>query len=266
MAGANKSQFARGMEVPFEPVTVLSPTVVYDEGPLELYCLVDTEDGAVARITFEHPDSVKVCRGEFLPFPSEDEPGRSFLHMVENSVWLRERHAYEAENYRGHYEWGGNVDEMLTDYHHYLLAFHDQFVEVIAKGIWFEQSSEPFQGNALPPDHPFADLPETATTERLVMDGITYQVRTNPKPLEEILWWARYCSQPLYHFALELDGSAKVVRRLDLREIQGLVHSLWRPSFHADEIIEGLVSLQEAKALIEPYVREVSARRRVMNK
>jgi hypothetical protein len=105
--------------------------VLYGEGPVViLYPAAEGEQWV--RVTFEGLDSLRVCRGEYVPY--EELPGKySAVYLVENSAWLRERHAYEAEHYRGSYEFGGDVDELLTDFQHYLFKFHDQYVEVLAR-------------------------------------------------------------------------------------------------------------------------------------
>lgn len=65
-----------------------------------------------------------------------------WVYKIENTQWLTERFQYENKNYGCSYEFGGNVNEMLTDFNHYLFSFHDQFVEVIARGFWFEKSEK----------------------------------------------------------------------------------------------------------------------------
>ncbi|MEM6791814.1 MAG: hypothetical protein AAF715_30120, partial [Myxococcota bacterium] len=52
----------------------------------------------------------------------------------------------------------GDVDEMLTEYSHYLLSFHDEFVEAITRGLWVETSKEALPRDALSAGHPFNGL------------------------------------------------------------------------------------------------------------
>jgi hypothetical protein len=224
------------MPIPFEPDHVLGPLVVLnsDDGTWMHY-FADEERHAQrhVRVTFEHLDAIRVCRGEYLPYPEETVDACFSLYTVENSPWLRERHAYEAEYYRDCYEFGGDVDVMLTDYEHFLFCSHDEFVEAIAMGVWFENAA-----------------------------GLTCQVRTNPKPLEQILADARYCSQPLYHFLVE-GGTDMVDRRLDVRVRRGSTRCYWRRIFDTiEQTFEGLVPLDQAKALMEPYMRELAEFRR----
>lgn len=151
---------------------------------------------------------------------------------------------------------------MLTEYDHYLLSFHDQFIEAIAHGIWFERSDRPIEGAPLAPDHPLVTLPESTVAERLEVDGITCQIRTNPKPMDELLRDARYCSQPLYGAGLELDGEARPNHRLSVRFRHGEVRSIWRGTFGPRVVIPGIATIGQVKALIAPYMRDVAERRR----
>jgi hypothetical protein len=45
-------------------------------------------------------------------------------------------------------------------------------------------------------------------------------VRTSPRPLEKLLLGARYCSQPLFQFALELEGRNRAWVDPYIREVQ----------------------------------------------
>jgi hypothetical protein len=267
MTNAINPEFARGIPVPFEPDRVLSPELIYRHEPTDALYYVTGDDEPV-RITFEGLDSIRACRGEYMPYPTDESAEAEYtsVYIVENSRWLRERHAYEARYYRDCYKWGGDVDVMLTDYDHYLFQFHDEYIEAIAAGIWSEKQPTPFTDGSLGSDHPLADLPETATTERFVVEGLTCQVRANPRPIGETLQGAYYCSQPLYHFALELDGDARVSNRLDVRERRGRVRSVLRGIMGTVmATLDGVATLDQSRALVEPYVREVAERRRSMH-
>lgn len=256
---------ARPFEHPFRPDSIDSPTVLYGEGPVVILYPA-AEGGQWVRVTFEGFDSLRVCRGEYVPY--EELPGKySAVYLVENSAWLRERYAYEAAHYRGSYEFGGDVDTMLTDFQHYLFKFHDQYVEVLARGVWFEASPQRFELGATPERHPLADLPESCTTERFTVEGITCQVRTDPRPMEELVKAARYCSQPLFHFALELEGRHTVSMSMVLRERRGELRSYCRGYFgNATASVSGIATLEQARSWVDPYIREVRERRRKMGK
>ncbi len=152
---------------------------------------------------------------------------------------------------------------MLSDFDHYLFNFHELVVEALARGVWFEQSSQPFPMDYRSPSHPLSPLPESAITARFNVAGIVCQVRTNPAPRADVLAAAHYCSQPLYHFAPELDGRGRVAYRLDLRERRGEIRSTLTNSLGRREAtVIGIPALTAAKALVEPHLREISDRRR----
>jgi len=261
-----KQEFAKGIPIPFEPDSVMRPSILYGEATCILYT---TGDDKHVRVTFENFDSLSVCRGEYLPYASNNVPGAPYrsCYVIENSSWLVERHAYESKHYRGCYEFGNNVDEMLTEFDHYLLAFHDQFIEAIAAGIWFEQREEAFNLDTSYTDHPLMDLPENKTIEHFELYGIRCQVRSAEVAEQEIIQSSTYCSQPLFHFAMELDGRCSVSCRFDVRTRRGSTKTTWRNSLgRVEHRQDGLVTLLEAKALIQPYIKEVYERRRKMGK
>ena len=132
--------FASRIKIPVIADSVLPPEIYYDGYHAELYFV--TEDDKFGRITFEKIDSIKVCRGEYMPYRHDPYEHGDWVYQIKNSKWQNERYAYEKENYEDAYEFGGNVEEMITDFKHYLFSFHDEFVEVIAKGFWFEQSEQ----------------------------------------------------------------------------------------------------------------------------
>lgn len=254
-------EFARGIEIPYEPDHVLSPEVVYRHDTADAI-YYPTEQDEWVRVTFEELDSIRACRGEYLPYPSDDPPGRrSWVYIVENSRWLRERHAYEAEHYRGCYELGGDVDEMLTDYDHYLFQFHDEFVEAIAAGIWLEKNPVPAEDDDVSNTHPLARLTrESALIQRHPLDDREYELWRNPRPLEEILWGARYCSQPLCEFIMDPLG---FVCRVELRIRQEAPRMILRDAIGRREAAyEGVTALDEARKMGEAVLREVITQHR----
>jgi hypothetical protein len=262
------TEFARPMRIPFAPDPVLSPQVTYRGPSPSCIHYVSSEDEPV-RVTFERLDAIRACRGEFLPYASDAsvETDFSSLSVVENSRWLRERHAYEAVHYRHCYEWGGDVDEMLNDCDHYLLSFHDEFIEWIAAGIWFEKHPEPFSSDGRLLDHPLAPLPASAVTDRFILHGITCQLRTNPKPMDDLLRGAYYCSQRLFEFVLEGDDDSSPLCRVEMRERGGRVRSRLRDCMGTTKTtLDGVVTAEQARALAEPYILGVSQRRREMGR
>ena len=155
-----RKEIARGFSVPVNADLVDSPEVVYGQSITAIY--FTTEDEKYCRATFENIDSIRMCRGEHCPYENSWVEGEPYYWVckVENSSWLIERHKYESKYYKQAYNFGGDVDEMLTEFSHYLLNFHDEFVEILAAGLWFEISDEPFTGSEPTHDHPLMPLPE----------------------------------------------------------------------------------------------------------
>lgn len=251
--------------IPLIPDYVLSPQFLYG-GHTGIY--FDTHDDQYGRITFEHLDAVKICRGEILPYPFDYASAEKglWIFQVENSKWQKERFDYENEHYGSAYEFGGNVNEMLTDFKHYLFSFHDQFIEVIAKGFWFEQSEESLFGTELMEGHPFLQLP-TENMEIMAVGSLKSQIRKNHKSREQLLNDAKFCSQKIFEFALEFDGKASVNHTVLLSYHKGKLISTLRGYFGRQEaVFDGIASLEQVKPFIEKYMGEVEERRRKMGK
>lgn len=259
-------EIAKGIIIPVIADFVLSPDVLYSDELTGIY--FQTEDEQYGRITFENLDAMKICRGENLPFTDNWEEGQEYpwVYKIENSKWLKERFDYENENYGSSYEFGGNVNEMLTDFSHYVFKFHDQFIEVIARGFWFEQDKTSLFKRELQIGHPFLNLPDN-NLEKFVSHNLTCQVRTNSTPQDKLVSDAKFCSQKLMEFALELDGKASVDNSLILSYRNGKLISSLR-GFFGKQIVEfeGLAKLTDVKPYIEKYIGEVYERRKAMGK
>lgn len=244
---------------------VLSPEFFYGE-MTGIY--FKTEDEQYGRITFENLDAVKICRGEMLPYPFDYATAKPhvWIYQVENSKWQKERYDYENKHYGEAYEFGGSIEEMLTDFKHYLFVFHDQFIEVIARGFWFEKSESTLFGKALIEGHPFLPLPLESVGE-IKVAALTTKIRKNPKPISELLQDVPFCSQKLYEFAMEINGKDRVMHTVVLSCRKGKVISTLRGYFGRQEIkVEGIMDLEEALPYVENYMSEVVERREAMNK
>jgi hypothetical protein len=149
----------RGIAVPVLADSIEGPIVTYGAGPESINLV--TQDERWGRVTFEKLDSLRVSRGECEPYPSDWKEGDPvhWVSVVAPSPWLHERYEYEKRRYSQAYEFGGDVDEMLRDFSHYVFSFHDQFVEVLCAGIWFESADECIGAQELGPNHPLLDLP-----------------------------------------------------------------------------------------------------------
>ncbi len=253
--------------MPVERDPVEKPFVAYGGGPASINFV--TNHGRWGRVTFEKLDSIRISRGEYEPYPSDWKPGDElyWVSVVASSPWLRERYEYEKQHYGEQYEFTGDVEEMLRDFSHYLFSFHDQFVEVVCAGIWFEVSEE-FLGNSDPSaDHPLLDLPPSESPDRFEAHGITCQVRRNTRPLDHVLEEAKLCSQKLLQFAAELDGSASVSWTLTVRVHDGVMRTHLKDYFgHVKQSYDGIPALEDVRPHVEEWLQEVHERRKQMGK
>jgi hypothetical protein len=149
-----------------------------DERPLDVL-LFPMQDDSVGRVTFEGLDAIRAARGELLPYERQDGPYTrgEWVYLIEGSAWLEERHRYEL----GHYD-----RPLLDRYDHYLFSFHDEFVEAIALGIWFDKP-DPAGLLSRPDDHPLLELPPAAISDRSTSFGIEWEMRANPRPTEQLI-------------------------------------------------------------------------------
>jgi hypothetical protein len=258
-------QLAHGLMVPLMADSVDSPIVQYGDGMTAIHFA--TDDGRWGRISFEGLDSIKISRGEYEPFPPA--PGEeSLFHWVttiSNSAWLQERYKYEKLHYGKAYNFGGNVDEMVTDFSHYVFSFHDQFVEVLAAGIWFESDDKMLGSRNPDPDHPLRGLAHIEPTERFEKSGITCQIRKNPLPIIELESNARLCSQTILEIAAELDGRASTSWRLTLRIRNGIKKAYLRNYFgNQIAVFDSIPVLSAIRPPIDKWLEEVRNRRQAM--
>jgi hypothetical protein len=259
-------ELAKGIVIAVLSDYVLTPDIYYGEDITGIY--FQTSDDQFGRITFDNLDAIKICRGENLPFEDDWEVGQevTWVYKVDNSKWLKERFNYENENYGSSYEFGGDVNEMLTDFSHYVFKFHDQFVEVIARGFWFEKDTNNLFKRELTSGHPFSPLPET-NIKIFETAGIKYKAIFNPLDTDKLIQDTKYCSQKLIEFALELDGKYSVCQTLIIMQRNGKLISvlsqfIGRPEFRK----EGVATFEEVKPIVDKYIGEVAERRRQMRK
>jgi hypothetical protein len=260
-------QLAHPLEVPLAANSVDSPIVQYGGALTAVH--FTTEDGRWGRITFERLDSIKVSRGEYEPFlPIPNEPdGFHWVKTISNSSWLRERYEYEKVHYGSAYNFGGNVDEMLDEFSHYVFSFHDQFVEVIAAGIWFESADTMLGDRVLDSPHPLSGLANVDPVERFKASGIVCFVRRNPLPLDEIERAASLCSQVVLEVGAELDGRSSTSWSLTRRVRNGIGKTFLRDYFgNPVEAYDRIPSLSEIRPRIEQWLAAVRERRRQMGK
>jgi len=268
-------EIMKPIKIPVIADSVLSPDLLYDgERGTSILFITNTsknlEDDKHGRITFENLDAVKICRGECYPYEldwSTKERG-IWVFQVENSQWQKERYEYEKKHYGSSYEWGGDVNEMLTDFKHYLFSFHDQFIEAIARGFWFEEAEQSLFKKELTAGHPFLQLPAD-NHETITVQSIKCQIWKNPKPKEQLAHDAQFCSQKLYEFALMLEDDSRPLRAentLVLAYRNGKLISILTGYFSRQEaVFDGIASLEQVKPLVEKYMAEVHERRQNKN-
>jgi hypothetical protein len=237
-----------------------------------------------AIVRFEELDAIRECRGEIRPYEPADEhahfldrwnpfssirdgavesktdwepPSERYpwVWEIENSPWLGERHAYEETHYR---------HPLIPDFVHYLFRFHDEYVEAIARGIWFHVADH---GWDMPEDVlcPFGDLPEDAPGERGVEAGIDFILRRNPVPLDELLNRSSLCSQTVLQFGMYSDGKLTSdwplhVRRFRDGRVLAQFGSTWffRENMHRFDHVPSETRLLD---LWLSHVRDVATRR-----
>lgn len=234
----------------FEPHPVDAPEIRYGAHGVFLDYRSRDDSGWV-RVVFNRWDSIRVSRGEYPPY--HDSGGHpSALAIVRPSSWLRERHSYESRHYGSSYGFGADVNEMLTEFEHYVFFFHDEFVEVIAGGVHFDTSVAPASGNTLHSRPGWAPLPDSAHEERWQFSGISYRVRSSLADRAQIVEASQLCDQVLVDLAPELDGRALLTHSLRVRTRDGRTVSRWRDPFgRVERTFKGVPEIDELRPLIE---------------
>ena len=210
-----------------------------------------------------------MSRGEYDPYPLATDEVQKFhwVKTISNSAWLQERYGYEKMYYGRSYNFDGNVEEMLSEFSHYVFSFHDQFIEVLASGIWFEFGDVMLGTRTPETDHPLAGLNQLKAFERFEAFGITCQLRRNPLSIEELEHRARLCSQTIFEIGAELDGKCNTSWRLTYRVRDGIGKSFLRGYFrNAVEKYEGIPSFSTIKPKIDQWLCDVRGRRQKMGK
>jgi hypothetical protein len=156
---------------------------------------------------------------------------------------------------------------MLDEFCHYVFSFHDQFVEAIAAGIWFESAEMMLGERVLDSPHPLSGLASVEPVERFQGSGIVCFVRRNPLPPDEIERAASFCSQTVLEVGAELDGRSSTSWSLTRRVRNGIGKSFLRDYFgNPVEAYDRNPSLSEIRPRIDQWLAEVRERRRQMGK
>lgn len=254
----------RGLGDAFTPEVVEAPEIAFGKGGLIIDYL--TQSDSWVRTVFDRMDSFRVARGEYPPYPRSETAESWFpISVVRPSDWLTERHSYESRYYGQSYQFGGDVDEMLREFEHYLFEFHDEFVEVIAGGIHFEAHGDQPSGTEAAERPGWKWLPDSAHEERWQLSGIDCRLRMSQRSHADVIASSTLCDQVLFDLALDLDGRLQNTHRLCVRTREGRTVSRWRGSFgNAEKPFEGIPDIDDIRPLIEQYVAEVQDRRLTM--
>jgi len=261
-----RGPLARPLPAPITANSVDWPLIHYGGEVNALNFTLDDseeENPGWGRITFEKFDALRVCRGEYSPYEvSREESDWSWIWTVEDSPWLAERYAYEKKHYGTSYGWGGDVDEMVREFSHYLFRFHDQFVEVICAGFWFETSPRCLRDQKPGPLHPASNLPASSVIDTFEAHGIKCQIWKNPRPIEALVTEAAFGSQKLFQFAPELDGETRPSWTLSLRiRDQRSFVTLETFGRRVEARYQNIPALEQIKPVIEKWLGEVAQRR-----
>lgn len=258
---------ARGIQVALTANPVASPEIRYCVGPEQMTCLIFRIDDApdyIGRVMFEGLDAIRCCGGESMPYvdggPRDDDAPWSWVYEIDNSAWLQERQAYGVKYYG---------TSLRDDCVHYFFSFHDEYVELIADGIWFERLTYE-EASRLPTEHPFYDLPSTLAFEQFSVAGIECQLRMNPLSRDELIDRSRLCSQKAFQYYMTLDGKTCPADSALVRTIRGTTMTRLKGDIfchdRSESVIEGVAEESDFRRAFEKYVTEVAVRRRQMSK
>lgn len=231
--------YLRTIKVKIIPNEVKSPKFIYDpyswnflSFDYDVYSYKDAQvkkEFAKALLTFEGLDSHKISRGEYLPYYTENLNSR-WINEVINSDWLNQRHEYEYKHYKY---------SLLEEYSHYLFSFHDEFVEVIAKGFWIEKANNGIE--ICSEEHPLNNLPLKYKVKDLLINGRKCILVENPLSIEGLIENSKLCSQKLFQYyivfedgTIEPDYYASIRTRNDIT-ITKFESSSWEPILKTKE-------------------------------
>ena len=155
---------------------------------------------------------------------------------------------------------------MLSDFKHYVFKFHDEFIEVLAKGFWFEKSEKSLKNKPLQETHPYLPLNRNIK-EEFNYEGVNYIVIKTQIDTKTLSENAFYYEQKLVEIHLELDQKYSLYKTLYLQRRSNKLISTLNSSFAKEKVIrEGIATFEEIKELIEESIREIIQRRKNMNK
>lgn len=213
------------------------------------------------RFTFEKLDSIRVSRGEFIPYEIVGGNKWNIVFKINNSTWLNERYEYEKKHYEKSYEFNGDVEEIKTDYKHLLFFFGENFIEAICRGFWYEESDEAHVQSVLSENHPFQKLPQEDAIEinHAGLKGFIFQ---NKLPQEELIKRAKYCSQKQFSFGLEPNSYKRINSTIQLMERDGSITSSLRGYFGAEiKRFDRALELSDVIPIMEKNMEDIAERK-----
>jgi hypothetical protein len=213
------------------------------------------------RFTFEKLDSIKISRGEFIPYQIKQGNKWNIAFNIKNSNWLIERYEYEKKHYGKSYEFNGDVEEMMIDYKHLLFFFGENFVEVICRGFWYEESEKEHIQSELSKNHPFKKLSKENALEikHAGLIGYIYQNNLNK---QQLIKQAKYCSQKQFSFGVEPHPHKTINLTIQLMERNGRITSSLRGYFGAEiQRFDKVLELEDVIPIMKKNMENIAERR-----
>jgi len=145
-----------------------------------------------------------------------------------------------------------------------LFKFHDEFIEVLAKGFWFEKSEKSLKNKPLQESHPC--LPLTRNIKEVFnVEGVNYFILKTQIDTKTLSENAFFYEQKLVEIHLELDKKYSLYKTLYLQRRNNKLISVLKGSYTKEKVLrEGIATFEEIKELIEESIHEIIQRRRIM--
>ena len=161
--------------------------------------------------------------------------------------------------YKKDYVFDSSINKMRTDCRHFLLTFHDVFIEVIASGLWLETSNESFEGKALSENHPFNTLNKDNVCDIIGYLGTDCEIRRNNTSFDSLSRLAKWCSQTLYEFHL-LPGDERDIPMYSLKvkfRSQKVVYIFTNNLNREILVSDQLPSMQDLQEIVIEDLKEI---------
>ena len=118
---------------------------------------------------------------------------------------------------------------------------------MIAKGFLFEKGDSSFVGKPLPKEHPFLSI-DNVYTDSLTIAKKKYNLKINPKSINQLIEDSTYCQQKLVEVYLTLPEKDFQEGSLRIKKIKDKIISFYQPTFgKAVFIKEGIATIEDLK-------------------